>query len=104
LKCKKRAYRVRDEKKKRRGKLSAFFVGKDRLKLVFGTNAHTDSAYAPSADILEMLFHIFGAFFRIEIALAVCGGQFPKDCACRASVLAKGTISTAVFNHGQLIL
>lgn len=73
------------------------------LKLVFGTNAHTNSAYAPSADVLKMLLHVFGAKLGIEIARTVRFWFFPKNRARRTGLKTKGAIPAAVLDYGQFV-
>ena len=74
------------------------------LQLILGANFDAYAANASSADVLEMLFHIPRAFFRIKIALPVRGGQFAVDCTRRTSLLTKGTVSATVFDDGQFAL
>ena len=74
------------------------------LQLIFRANLDTNAANAPSADILEVLFHIPRAFFRVKISLSVRRRFYAVNRACRASVLTKLTITTAVFDNGQFVL
>ncbi len=51
------------------------------IKLIFRADLDANAAYAASADILKMLFHIFGAFFGVDIALVVAVWYFPENRA-----------------------
>ena len=70
-------------------------------QFVFGTDFDADTADAPSADVLEMLFHVLGALFRVEVARAVRRGRRPVNGAGRAGLLTDLAISAPVFDQGQ---
>ena len=91
--------------RKRAKFLRSFFVFLSlSTKLVFGADFDTYPANASPADVLEMLFHILGTFFRVEVAFAVRGGKLAVDCARGTSLLADGTVSATVFNDGAFAL
>ena len=90
------------EKIKRRGTYrihAVFLCFIELLQFVFWADLDTDSANAPSADILKMLLHIARAFFRVEISVSVRRRLFPENRARRAGFLTERTISAAVFDN-----
>ena len=81
----------------------AFFYFINLAEFVLWTNLYTDTAYATTADILEIFFHISGTFFGVKISLPIRGGQGAEDSPCRASRLTCMAISTSIFDDGKLI-
>ena len=63
--------------------------------------AYTYSANASSSNILEMLFHVFGTFFGVDIAFSIFCRFLPKDCPRRTSFCTNLAISTSVFKDGK---
>ena len=74
------------------------------VEFVFGADFDAYAANAASADVLEVFFHVLGAFFRVEVAFAVRGGKFAVNCASGASLLANVAAAATVFNDGEFAL
>ena len=81
----------------------AFFYFLNLAEFVLWTNLYTDTAHAPSTDVLEIFLHIAGAFFGVKIPFPIRGGQGAEDGASRASRLTSMAIPTPVFDDGKLI-
>ena len=81
----------------------AFFYFMGLAEFILWANLHANTAHAPSTDVLEILFHIAGAFFGVKIPFSIRGGQGAEDGACRTSHLTNMAISAPVFDDGKLI-
>ena len=74
------------------------------LQFIFWADLDTNAAHAPSADVLEMLLHVSGTFFRVEIPFPIPRRLFAVNCPRRAGAHAGGTLPATVFNDGQFAL
>ena len=81
----------------------AFFYFINLAEFVLWTNLYTDTAYTPSADVLEIFLHIAGTFFGVKIPFPIRGGQGAENSPCRASRLTTMAISAPIFDDGKLI-
>ena len=81
-----------------------FVLEKYLKQFIFRANFNANAANAASTYVLEVVLHILGAFFRVEISLPVRRRFFTENRASGASSLTNHALAASVFDDGKFRL